>query len=206
MLFRSKTKHEGTYTVIVTSDKGCTSTATTSVTVNTNPNPIATSNVSVCLGDTIRLKVTAGSTYSWTGTGFASTLQEPKIVSTVAGTFTYTVTVSGNGGCSGTATTSVIVNANPTPSATGATVCAGTEIKVNVTPTYSSYAWTGVNSFTASTQNPIVTANAAAINIRWRTADAGARPSPDEPTQNATARRAQFGHRTVDRAPDFRHA
>ncbi|MDZ7899348.1 MAG: hypothetical protein U5N85_15155 [Arcicella sp.] len=155
----------GTYTVTVTSDKGCTATATTSVVVNTNPNPLATTNSKVCLGDTINLSVTAGTTYAWSGTGFTSTIREPKIVSTTPGTFTYTVTVSGNGGCTGTATTSVVVNALPTAIATGANTCAGNEVKLNVTPTFSSYAWTGVNSFTASTQNPTVSASAtAAIN------------------------------------------
>ena len=46
----------------------------------------------------------------------------------------------------------------------GTTVCAGTEIKVNVTPTFTSYVWTGVNNFTASTQNPTVNVSAAALN------------------------------------------
>jgi SdrD B-like domain/Ig-like domain CHU_C associated len=155
----------GTYTVLVTSDKGCTATATTSVIVNTNPAPVATSNVAVCLGDTIRLSVTAGTTYAWSGTGYTSTVREPKIVLTTPGTFTYTVTVSGTGGCTGTATTSVVVNALPTATATGANVCAGNEVKLNVTPTFSSYTWTGVGSFTASTQNPTVAVNAtSAIN------------------------------------------
>ena len=164
ILVADKTKHEGTYTVIVTSDKGCTATATTSVVVNTNPNPVATTNGKVCLGADIKLSVTAGSTYLWTGDGFSSTVREPVITSTKAGTFTYTVTVSGNGGCTGTATTSVIVNALPTATATGTSVCTGTEIKVNVTPTFASYAWTGVNNFTASTQNPTVNVSATAAN------------------------------------------
>jgi hypothetical protein len=165
-----KAKHEGVYTVTVTSDKGCTATATTSVFVNTNPNPTPTSNGKVCVGDTIKLSVTAGTTYSWKGDkGYSSTVQEPKIVSTEPGTFVYTVTVSGAGGCTGTATTSVVVNALPTANATGTTVCAGNEVKLNVTPTFTSYAWTGVGTFTSSIQNPTVAANAtSAINGTYK--------------------------------------
>jgi hypothetical protein len=160
------TANAGVYTVTVTNAKGCTAIATTEVKINTNPNPIATSNTAVCLGGDIKLSVTetTGATYTWSGDNFTSTVREPVISSTKAGTFTYTVTVAGNGGCTGTATTSVIVNALPTAVATGAEVCAGTQIRVDVNPSFASYAWTGANNFTATTKNPVVTANAATIN------------------------------------------
>ncbi|WP_211321279.1 SdrD B-like domain-containing protein, partial [Arcicella aurantiaca] len=131
------TTNAGVYTVTVTNAKGCTAVATTEVKINTNPNPIATSNTAVCLGGDIKLSVTetTGATYTWSGDNFTSTVREPVISSTKAGTFTYTVTVAGNGGCTGTATTSVIVNALPTATATGAEVCAGTVGTLKVTET-----------------------------------------------------------------------
>lgn len=136
---------------------------------NMIPNPIITKVDPVCLGTTYKLNVSgaAGNTFAWTSSNrFTSTEQNPTVIPTptAPGTYTYFATISGIGGCTGTATTSVIVNALPTATATGANVCAETEIKVDVNPTFESYAWTGASGFTASTKNPLVTANATAIS------------------------------------------
>ena len=123
----------------------------------------------ICLGGDIVLNVSGGTgnTYAWSGSnGFTSTQQNPTVSPkpTTAGSYTYLVTVSGGGGCTGTATTSVVVYDLPIAVATGAEVCLGTEIKVDVNPSFISYAWTGANNFTASTKNPIVTTNATNVN------------------------------------------
>lgn len=99
----------GVYTVVVTSqDNGCASSANATI----NPDqevPVATvtgGNIT-CAVEEIDLTGTAnkpGVTWSWTGPGFTSELQNPTI--SVAGTYTLVVTIPGNG-CTGQA--SVVV-------------------------------------------------------------------------------------------------
>ena len=144
----------GTYSVTVTVN-GCTSSAgTTSVAVNTAipATPTANNAGPYCEGGTIALSTptVASATYHWTGpNGFVSALQNPTKANAAAadgGTYSVTVTV---GGCTSAAgTTSVVVNAKPaTPTVATAT-----------------YAWTGPNGFTSTSQNP-TRANAAAADF-----------------------------------------
>ena len=105
----------GTYFYTVTGVNGCISVSNTGFTVNPSPTATANNNGPVCVGNTLTLTSSGGSSYSWTGAnGFASTLQNPGITNvTSAHAGTYTVTVSGSNGCMANATTLVIVaNAN----------------------------------------------------------------------------------------------
>ena len=150
----------GTYQVLVTNENGCTSTATTSVTVNALPTAIASSNSPICAGNTISLTSGGGvGTYLWNGpNSYSSTAQSPTIASaTVLASGVYTIRVTSAGSCTSTATTSVTVNALPTASATGTTVCAGATLTLSGgVGTANSYAWTGVNGFTSTAQNPSI--------------------------------------------------
>ncbi len=154
----------GLYTVVVTNPfNNCTNTATATVNLdNTPPNAVASVSSPIsCPNPIVTLNATpaTGVTYSWSGpNSFTSTVQNPP--ANAAGTYTVVVTNNSNG-CS--ATTTVNVTGNTTPpniSATGGTVSCGTQsITINGNSTTSSvtYAWTGPNSFSSSSQNPSVT-------------------------------------------------
>jgi phosphatidylethanolamine-binding protein (PEBP) family uncharacterized protein len=107
----------GIYTVTVT-NSGCTASATVSVLVNPIPTAMVSSNSPICSGATLNLNVNAADTYSWSGTGFTSTEQNPSVSNaSVLMSGIYTVVVTNNG-CEGSATVAVIVNdipATPTP-------------------------------------------------------------------------------------------
>jgi IPT/TIG domain/Dockerin type I domain len=163
----------GSYSVTVTLN-GCTSAAgTTSVAVNTAipATPTASNSGPFCEGSTISLSTptVASATYAWTGpNGFTSALQNPTRANAAAadaGTYSVTVTV---GGCTSVAgTTSVAVTAKPaTPTASnGGPYCEGATIALS-TPLVATatYAWTGPNGFTSTSQNP-PRANATAADF-----------------------------------------
>ncbi len=113
----------GSYSATVTVN-GCTSAAgSTSVTVNPIPAaPTAGSNSPVCLGSALNLTASSPSagTYSWTGPGFSSSLQNPTIASAaVANQGTYDVTITVNGCTSPAGSTTVVVNTNCNPDTDG---------------------------------------------------------------------------------------
>jgi uncharacterized protein YcnI len=103
------TAANGTYTLTITSSRGCTSTATTVVVVN--PLSVSATNTGpYTANQTIQLVGTGGNTYSWAGPdGFTATgaiVNRPNATLSMSGTYTATIT---NGLCSNTATTNVIV-------------------------------------------------------------------------------------------------
>jgi NADH:ubiquinone oxidoreductase subunit B-like Fe-S oxidoreductase len=143
----------GTYTVTVTNASGCSATATANATVNALPSATASSN-SVCVGGTLNLISSGGSTYSWSGpNSFTSALQNPSrtnATSLMSGT--YTVTVTNASGCSANTTVAASVNANASPSITGNnTICSGSNTTFDAGSGYSSYLWsTGATTQTIS--------------------------------------------------------
>jgi hypothetical protein len=147
----------GTYTVTVTNANNCSATATTNVTVNTNPTATASATNSgvYCVGNTIGLSSTGGTTYAWAGpNSYSSATQNPNISgATTAMSGTYTVTVTNANNCSATATKAITVNANPSATATGGGIfCAGLSTTL-LSSGGTSYAWAGPGSFTSSNQN-----------------------------------------------------
>jgi hypothetical protein len=99
--------HGGTYTVTITGNNFCTTTATIDVTAKPAPAPVISGTPGFCLG---------GSTTLDAGTGFVSYLwnngQTSQTITTQQ-TGTYTATVSNTDGCTGTATVQVATFANP---------------------------------------------------------------------------------------------
>jgi PKD-like domain/CS domain len=156
------TAANGTYTVTVLSnDNGCTNTSTVAVTINALPTATASSNSPICSGATLNLTSGGGGSYTWTGPAIhpmISTTQNPSIsnVATSA-TGVYTVMVTNNG-CTSTATIAVVINANPTATASSSTptICAGNTISLSGGGV-GTYAWTGVNGFSSTNQNPTIT-------------------------------------------------
>lgn len=150
----------GTYSVIV-SLGSCTAAATTSVTVNPLPNPVAQSNSPVCVGNTINLIGSGGTTYTWTGpSAFSSNQQNPSIPNCGLGNAgTNTLTVTDANGCVNTATVNVVVNPLPVITVNNPTVCANQTLNFTSTGG-ASYAWSGPAGFTSTLQNPSITNSA----------------------------------------------
>ncbi|MGD0711541.1 MAG: gliding motility-associated C-terminal domain-containing protein [Bacteroidales bacterium] len=107
---------------------------------------------------------TPGYTYSWASSpaGFTSSAANPVVSPTTTTTYTVTVTDA----TPSTASSSVVVTVNSLPVATAANngpVCAGTTLSLTGGPaSMSSYAWSGPNSFTSTSQNPTVSTSATA--------------------------------------------
>jgi gliding motility-associated-like protein len=166
------TAASGIYTVFATVNGCAGPTATTTVTVNPTPAaPTAGSNSPICAGQTLNLTATtiAGATYSWTGpNSFSSSSQNPSIPSATtaaSGIYSVTATVAG---CTGPAgTVSVTVNPIPaTPTASSnSPICAGQNLNLSTpTVTGATYSWTGPNSFSSSSQNPVITSATTAAS------------------------------------------
>ncbi len=142
----------GTYIVTVTNAGGCTASNSKIITVYALPNAVITGNANICVGSTLILSASGGTSYAWSGPGFsATTANISRANATVAMSGTYTVTVTGTGGCKSTASVMVTVNAKPVVTITGLTsVCSGTTITFTATGG-DSYAWSGPGGFTANT-------------------------------------------------------
>jgi len=84
-------------------------------------NPMASSNSPICTGNTLELKASGGTNYSWTGpNGFTSTEQNPTIINTTANNNgEYICVISGTDVCDGTKKVTVIIQNTLSP--TGST-------------------------------------------------------------------------------------
>jgi gliding motility-associated-like protein/uncharacterized repeat protein (TIGR01451 family)/fimbrial isopeptide formation D2 family protein len=152
---------------------GCrTESNTINVIINNNPTqPAIFNNGPVCNGATVNLStaMVAGATYTWfsdaTLTNLVATTQNPSIVNVTTDTTWYmVVTVNG---CSSTAgsTTVTVYSAPATPNVPADfSVCEGDNIILTTNTTASAYNWSGPNGFTSNVQNPVVIANATAVN------------------------------------------
>lgn len=94
-----------TYTVTVTNDFGCETTASKFVVVNASVPVVITGNDVICLGDATTLTASGGLSYIWS-TGETT----PSITVSPAMSTTYTVTATDDSGCDGTASVTVSVN------------------------------------------------------------------------------------------------
>lgn len=147
----------GTYTVTVTSARGCTRTVSKTVVVNPNPSqPVITpSATSFCTGSNgVSLQASQATSYNW------SNGANTQSINVVFGG-TYTVTVSDANQCTASAV-AVTVTENtptvPTIAASGATTfCTGGSVTLSVaTPSnYASFNWN--NSATTDTVNVTAT-------------------------------------------------
>jgi large repetitive protein len=153
----------GMYTVTATNAAGCSATAKTYLlasiaSLNTS------SNSPVCQGSSIQLNASGVLNYSWSGpAGFSSGTANNTISSaSSANDGNYLLTASNSLGCTATATVKVnVLLNNPVITGTSA-VCAKDSIKMSL-PFWSTYSWTGPNSFTSSSSTPFI-ANSTASN------------------------------------------
>lgn len=156
------TAMSGDYIVTVTAD-GCSNTDTVSALIKQLPAAITTaSNSPLCDGDNLSLTSTTsstGSTYTWRGpNSFSANTQNAGVTtaSTIA-TGWYVATVDLNG-CALKDSTYAVVNPIPAkPTINYNTpLCASQPLNLTANNTTgATYSWTGPNSFTAATQNPV---------------------------------------------------
>lgn len=145
----------GIYTLMVTAGT-CSNTTTASITINPLPTPTAISNSPVCLLQPIVFGGLGGVTYTWTGPGLNSTVQNPTIAvaqNTNAGT--YTLTVTNANGCVNTTTTAVLINPLPVIVVNNPTTCVNTNINLTSTGGVN-YNWSGPLGYTSNLQNPVI--------------------------------------------------
>jgi len=139
----------GLYTVIVTTDEGCTATASTTVVIGSRPVAKVSDNVSVCEGTATILHASGGQSYVWSP---SAGLSDPSIGNPIANpliTTTYTVSVTDNAySCPSIATVTVsvlkgaVANAGPDK-----TTVKGNSVQLDgsVSGTDVSYYWTPVD-------------------------------------------------------------
>ncbi len=151
---------DGIYTVVVTSDNGCTSTTNAAVSANQNaPDVSAVGGTITCLTTMIDLQgssSTSGVTAEWT---LNNTLVTPDFPLVVTDTGSYTLTVTAANGC--VSDTTVVVDSDvvlPSADATSLTplTCTTTSVTIEASTDISNanYSWTGPGGFTSNIQNP----------------------------------------------------
>lgn len=159
----------GVYTVSVTDNNNCLSTATVTVNIGANPVPVPANTGPYCEGAQINLSVGAGFVdWDWVGPNayVQNNTQNPAIgSSTLAMSGVYTVTVTNAGGCTGTGTTTVTVNALPVPAANNTgPYCQGATINLSSNGGVD-YDWVGPNVYVQNnTQNPAIGSSTPAMS------------------------------------------
>jgi hypothetical protein len=175
--------NSGSYSLIVTDDRGCVSSnnASVNITVNNRPTAIPTvNNSSVCQGGSFQLggNATGGSgigySYQWSGpNSFSSAQQNPAFSNAQIGqSGNYFLTVTDGGGCTSvnSAFIGVTVHSKPTALAfvTVAGICSGSAIQLSGSGSGGSgsgytFQWTGPNGYISTSGSPSIS-NAQTIN------------------------------------------
>lgn len=153
---------------ITPSANGCTGNPITA-SVIVNPTPVGTISISpnpACVGSTVQLSASGGTTYNWSGPqGWTSTLQNPAIL--LANHLQggqYSVTITSGAGCSVVKYASLNVYYPPVATATyeQSTACVGSTLKLHATGA-GAYAWTGPAGFFSTLKDPVIS-NVSSIN------------------------------------------
>ena len=158
IISNASSANNGTYTVTVTGQNGCTTSVSTIVSVTGQLNATVSTNSPICEGDTLRLMTNGGVSYVWNGpNGFVSSLQNPIITSVLSSSSgTYILTVSDVSGCTGTRTINVDVNQKPLAVITGDTeICVG-EALILQSPNVGILLWSTNDVSSSIMVNPII--------------------------------------------------
>ncbi|MFH0893089.1 MAG: hypothetical protein V2A54_01535, partial [Bacteroidota bacterium] len=119
------------YVVTVTNISGCSSVDSVEVYVLPTPNASAGADTSVCLGSSIQLQASGGTSYVWApATGLSSTIISNPIATPIVNT-TYTVTVTNISLCS--ATDQIVIAVKPLPIAEAGindSICLGSSVNL----------------------------------------------------------------------------
>ena len=156
----------GTYTLTVTGQNACTSTAIAQVEQNTQSPTVTVTGAGTltCLVTDLTLSGsigTIGATGVWTNSAGAVISTTPSVSVSTPGIYTYTVTAQN--GCKSAPTVTVLQNVI-TPqnvNVTGGLINCTTPtlaLTATTTTTMVTYSWTGPNGFTSTQQNPVIDA------------------------------------------------
>ncbi|MBK6930787.1 MAG: gliding motility-associated C-terminal domain-containing protein [Saprospirales bacterium] len=153
----------GTYTLVVTGQNGCTSSAVATVLADqTLPVPSATTGTLTCALTNLTLNGSANVavTFNWNGpSNFSSTAQNPS----VSQPGDYTLIVTATNGCVDSITVTVDQDiAPPNISASGNTIsCTNPQVSLTGASTTNgaTFLWLGPNSFNSTAPSPLVNAN-----------------------------------------------
>ncbi len=152
---------QGDYIVTVTDDSNCIAIDTVIINTLSTPNISPTSNSPICEGDTLKLEMSGGITYSWSGPeNFTSTLSNPTLANTtILNSGEYVVTVSTVDGCDFSKSLNVnIISSNTLTLTSNSPVCKNGFIEL-VAQGGANYKWSGPNGFTSNLANPTFDAN-----------------------------------------------
>ena len=168
--FIGSTTNDGTYSVTITTPDGCTAKLTVAVVVRPRPTASITSNSPVCVGSSLSLQSSIGTSYTWTcpngNCNFDPSVRNPSFITTSTDqSGNYSVTVANTYGC--TASASVAVTVNPLPTVTASSnspVCIGGTIQLQASGG-TAYAWKGPGGFSSTLANPtrVAAANLAGV-------------------------------------------
>jgi gliding motility-associated-like protein len=147
-------------------------------------NPIISTNSPICIGNTLELKASGGTNYSWTGpNGFTSTLQNPSILNATAqNSGEYNCNITGTGGCDDTKKVDIIVGdvESPIPNFTSLPILTGDcNTAITTIPTATDNC---AGEIIATTLNPIAYSLPGTYTVVWNYNDGNGNTS----TQNQT--------------------
>ena len=145
---------------------------------------LASSNSPICIGNTLELKASGGTNYSWTGpNGFTSTDQNPTIPNaTAVNSGQYSCAITGTGGCDGVVNVDIFVGDTqpPVPNlATLPTITGNCNTTISTIPTATD---TCAGTITATTASPLSYSLAGTYTIVWNYNDGNGNST----TQNQT--------------------
>ncbi len=147
-----------TYTVLVTDSNGCMNTDSVVVTVNPLPVISLTPDSDVCIGSSIQLNASGGTSYLWSPAGSLTNANIADPVATPMVTTTYTVIVTDGNGCIDSATVTITVNPLPTVTVSPDTIiCDGSSTTLSAGGGVS-YSWIPAGSLNnPNSANPVAT-------------------------------------------------
>ncbi|MFB9110909.1 T9SS type B sorting domain-containing protein [Flavobacterium gyeonganense] len=148
-----------------------------------------TSNSPICTGDSLNLKASGGTNYSWTGpNGFTSTDKNPTIPNTtIANSGEYSCLITGTGGCDDTKKITVVIGdvQPPVPDITTLpTITGDCNTAINTIPTATD-ACAGI--ITGVTTNPLSYALPGTYTIVWNYNDGNGNNSSQNQTVTITS-------------------
>lgn len=115
--FIARNNSSGQYSVIVTDEFGCKSTATTNIITTPKPTAVVSGTQNICERDSVRLVASGGNSYLWSPAGGLSAVDIANPIASPADSTIYNVIVSGNNNCTDTAEVIVHVLRRPTANA-----------------------------------------------------------------------------------------
>lgn len=136
---------------------------------NSLSQPNTSSNSPICIGNTLELKASGGTNYSWTGpNSFTSTEQNPIIPNaTAANNGQYSCSITGTGGCDGVVNVDVFVGDNQPPVQTLTTlptITGNCHTQITTIPTATDNC---AGAITATTTSPLSYSLPGTYTIVW---------------------------------------